>query len=228
MAFDGEMYLDLLRTVTCEFPFYRGTIQDSRGRATTFSLAPTWGTIPGGAKLCQRANGDGCTTGGTPAIVDVTGDFWCESVFEPHIAAGTETWLLRQSITVNGDAGGFRWYWDQAAGTVQLTLYEAGAGVARTITSPAASIALNRPYHALVCSLAGGTAGAIWLNGIPVTATLAGAGVAGNVAPAPVIVGNNHEVDFMLSRCGQGVVGNDEANCLWRASRDRMRLWGMP
>lgn len=228
MAFDGDTYLRLIRTVTCEFPFYRGTIQDQRGRPTTFSGAPTWGAIPGGAMLCQRANGDGCTTGGTPAVVDVTGDFWCESVFEPHIVGGTETWLLRQSITVNGDAGGFRWYWDQAAGAVQLTLYQAGAGVARTISSAAATIALNYPYHALVCSLAGGTDGRIWLNGVPFAVALGGAGAAGNVASAAVVVGSDDAVDFMLSRCGQGVIGNDEANVLWLASRDRMRLWGIP
>jgi len=230
MAFDGSIYLDILRIVTCEFPFYLGTIQDQHGRPTSFGGAPTWGTIPGGATLCQRANGDGCsTTFAVDPVVDVTTDFWCESVFEPHAVGATDDWLLRQSITVNGDAGGFRWAWDTTTGTVRLTLYQAGAGVARTMTSPANSIALNYPFHALVCSRAGGTAAAMWLNGIPVAVTLGGAGAAGNVVTAEVIAGGNTgQAHLALSRCGQGILGNDEANVLWLAARDRMRLWGAP
>lgn len=218
--FDQERYRSLIARASLDYSFYKGTYQDlsSARRATTLTGC-TWTRCNNCAWLAQRADGDGTSTAAVAAVADMTGAFWIELLFNPHVLAAPSTnHLLNQSDMT----GGFQFMWDINNTNLILYLMAGGIGV-RSIATPVGSVIGNKPMHAVVASVAGGTAGSTWINGIPVVATLGLAGVAANIgAPTAIISGpaSAGQSDRSIIRTWAGTVGNEDVTCLYRAAVD--------
>lgn len=222
MSYDQTRYQALVVRAALRWDFYTGTFQDQSlaQRATTLTGC-TWVRQNNAAWLAQRANGDGTATGTVAAIADMTGAFWIEVLFNPHILIAPSTnHLLNQSDA----AGGFQFMWDVNNTNLILYLMAGGAGV-RSIATPVGSVVPNRPMHAVIASIAGGTAGAVWVNGVPAVATLGLAGVAANIAaPTAILSGpvSQGQSDRGIIRTWTGTVSNEDVAALWGSCRDNV------
>jgi hypothetical protein len=211
MPTSQDRYLALIARAAFNCEMFRGTFQDlsPAQRAMTVQGAPTWGRIDSWPTLKQLASADGAASGAVARIVDVTADFsieWSGELLLPE--AGTANLISQVGAT-----GGFRLAWDAVNTVFVLTLYTNAGAVARTITTPAASAPLRTPVEIIIRSTAGGTAGAAWIRGTPVVATLGGAGVAANIGANSAVVveeGDFGLVETLEARVTQDAWSNED------------------
>lgn len=235
MSYDQERYRSLTLRAAVAFDLFRGTYQDlSQSRRPCTIVGSRWVRANNYPFLSQRAVADGCSTAAVAACVDVTGSFWCEAVLYPRDATTGEglgrNIILAQYDGVNG--GGFRFIWDFTPGNnyFLLDLFDAAANIARSISTPVGSVVTHVPYHVIVASQAGGTAGQAWIKGVPVVATLGGAGVTANIpTTATIIHGTGLEglSDCGLARATVGQPSNLDVSALWGACRDDLGIFGV-
>jgi hypothetical protein len=212
MGYDQDRYNSLISRASFDCSFYKGTIQDqSKSRlAMGFVGAPSWGRINGLPCLQKPGTtGNGITTAVIPAILDVTGTVTFETLC---FKEAFHVRCLRQA-----DLGGFELGNKFGGGGGELTLFDAAGAAARLIRSP--NFVVNTPIHLIVTSVAGGTAGRTWVNGVPGTTSLVFAGVAANAPPSAVLVlGGGYGGGLSISRAWQGALTNEDCAALYGAA----------
>lgn len=180
----------------------------------TAAGTPTWTMINGLPALTALDNVSGAASANVANIVDITGNFYFETMF-------TSPRRLNYPVTQNSGTGGF--ILGQPTGvTTRLDLYlytAAGAG-ARLISVNMLYPYQNKWHHIVLASLAGGTSGVAWVNGIPTAVALALAGVAANTAPAQVTVCKTRPAQVTLARVWQGIPTNEDAQALYGCAHD--------
>jgi hypothetical protein len=180
--------------------------------------APTWSMINGLPALRQNAYGDGCTSGAVLNVVNMAGSWTIETV---HRQDTGDSWFSRW--TGPASAGGFHLFNFSAGTRIGLYEFDAAGAVQRQIFSPAGSIVpAARTVHYLVSSVTAGTSGRTWINGVPVVATLAGAGVPVNPVASAVGFGMAGGVGFataVLMRIYPFALTNEDASCLYQQAK---------
>jgi hypothetical protein len=223
MPFDVQRYNRLIASTAADFSFYTGSIQDRSSAQRTMTLVggPSWTPVNGLPCFSQRANADGiATTGVVPRVLDLTGSIFFEIVLRPTVEAAAN-YLVYQ---VDGTTTGLAVFYQPNAGNrdVRIYLYNAAA-VARRVIGPAASAPVGALRHHLIGSVAGGTSGLVWTNGIPGTPILLGAGAAANIAAPTQLTaagsGGTGRQDSLIIRAWQGVPVHEDAQCLYQAAR---------
>jgi hypothetical protein len=216
MAFDAARFNTLRSAAVFCAEYHRGTIADvtHQARVMSFVGGTRWSQINGLPCISQAAPLDGTASAAEPRIVDVTGAFSVEWCGRPDLAFAASVTLLSQ---VGPASGGFSLSWDAVNSVFVLALYTNAGALARSITTPAASAVLRQVTHLLITSSAGGTVGAAMLHGVPVAATLGGAGVAANInADGAIIAGGgaSGNVSSFLARAYPSAPGREDQTVL--------------
>ena len=224
MKYDVDRYQSLRASAVVRYDFYMGSDQDlsASQRATTVT-GSEWTAVNGWPWLSQRANADGTQTANVARCVDVTGAFYVEALFCPTVASLAEPCAL---FSQYGATGGFRLLWDPTNTVYTLVLLDNAGATARSISTPATSAVRGVVTHLLISSSTGGTAGTARINGIPVTATLGGAGAAANIgADSPIRCGRTGAglVDRGIVRVWSGTPSSDDATALYSAAQTLVR-----
>jgi len=224
MPLDQTRYQDLIAGASFDASFYKGTIQDqsSRSLAMSFVGAPTWTRVNGKPAISQAGSNANyvMSTAAVASLVDLTGTFslellFCASAVERDRPIqqidGTNTGIIVQR---------------ESASTSYVYLYSGGA-IVRSIGTPAGATAASLIHHLVFTSVAGGTSGYVWHRGIPLAATLSGAGAAANPAASIVRLGLGASGlgETLVVRLWQQAFGNPDANCLAEAAREMVGGW---
>ncbi len=220
MPVDQQQFASLLRACVFDARYHDGTIQDrSQSQIPmAFSGAPSFVRMNGLPALKQAAVLDGTTSAARARIVDVTGAFSVEWCGLPMAGFAGSTTLLSQ---VGPASGGFSFSWDAVNAVYVLALYDNAGAVARSITTPAASAVSQQKADVIITSSAGGTVGTAAIRGVPVVATLGGAGAAANInADGEVIAGGAASglITSLLARVSPVVWGREDQTCLATAA----------
>lgn len=222
MPVDTARYNSLISRAAFNMEAWRGTYQDlSANRlAMTAVGTPTWGVVNGLPCLKQGTVGDGATSATVQRIVDVTGSFTVEWLFSAQYVDGNDNFIIRQGT----GGGGFGIYVaTPGAGQFRavLVIYDAAAAAARYVYyNP--GLPLFWQYHMIYNPRTGGTSGATWINGTPVTTTLAGAGVSANIAVDRVVtvgVGAGGLKEFSIMRVFPFSLGNEDVTVLYEQAK---------
>ena len=183
----SRTYQELLSQAKVNFEFFREDIQN-RGTVPmtmTVSGIPSFKRVGKTIGLASNADADNVVSNGVAAVLDVTGTVTCEAVFCVPLAGRTTadlSYLLWQT-----NLGGFTFFTYSSSGTCDVRLYfiDSAGVTARRIISPTNVYSPGTTWrHAVITSIAGGTSGLIWINGIPQTPSYVGAGTAANCGTA--------------------------------------------
>lgn len=214
--YDVDAYSALVQRASFRFEGWKGTIQDqsTAQRAMSYVGSPRFQRVGNVVGLVQNAVADGITSGNVASVVDVTAAFTLE-IYGIGYVTGTDFVIGQLGA---GNAGGFICYRQGPANNrITCELYTIAGASARTLASPIGSTILGSLFHCVLSSSAGGTAGAVWLGGIPSVVTLAGAGVAANHAGTrPIIAagGNGGIQGSFIIRAYPFALDNSQAACL--------------
>lgn len=184
----GRTYAELLSQARLNFEFWRGDIQNRGTYAVAMQVvgSPKMQRCGSSAGLSHRADNDVISsTGVVAAPIDVTGTFMVEASFAVPLAGRALADGCYFLYHVN--LGGLSFFTYSIPGTLDVRVYlqdAAGATARRVYTNPDVYIPGGTLVHAVITSTAGGTAGAIWINGLPQAVNLLGAGVAANAGAA--------------------------------------------
>jgi len=227
MAFDQNRYFSLIQRAAFDASFYKGTIQDlsSAQRAMSFVGAPTFGRVNGHPCLKQNATGEGCTSGAVLGVVDMAASWTIETLHRQDVG---DSWLCRWAGPAS--AGGFLQSNFAAGGRILVYEYDAAGVPQRQLFSPAGGVTPpNKTLHTLTSSIAAGTSGRMWFNGIPQVVTLIGAGVPVNPVASPVGFGMSGGAGGlateMILRVYPFALTNEDATCLAEAAKELVGGW---
>jgi len=215
----SRTYKELCDQAVVNFEFWTGDIQNRGTAAMAMSVVgtPYFQRIGKMVGLTQKALADGITSGNVAAILDVTGTFTLEMAVIGYVS-GTDFILINVGA---GSAGGFVCYRQGPANNrVTCELYTIAGASARTLVLPVDSSPLGFAIHTVLTSTTGGTAGAAWVDGLPVVVILGGAGVAANHAgarPVGAAGGNAGIQSSVLIRAWQGALDANEVATLYNA-----------
>jgi len=213
----SRSYRELCDRAVVNFEFWTGDIQN-KGTAALGAMSvsgtPVMKKIGRTVGVTKTVAADGITSGAVASALDVTGTVTFEGVFRydsfPPI-------ILRQI----GATGG--WGFGSFTGTDRGEIYlldavGAGARLVMTATSVIQKSS-TMPPHLVMTSIAGGTSGSVWIDGVPSAPVYALAGVAAN-PPASVVtclLVASQQGTVVLSRAWQGALDAAEVATLYNA-----------
>lgn len=224
MAFDVGRYNSLIARASMDVSFYKGTFQDlsPSARAMVLSGSPVWSRVNGLPYLKQTTAADSVASGAVASVADLTGSVWFEALCFPQTAGTATAYLMAQ---IDGTTTGFLFFWNNAGGSTgdfRLYLYNGGV-VARRVYTNGSVAPAQRPWHIVIGSFSGGTSGQCWLNGVPITTNLLGAGVAANSGATNITVNGQSTGGCLMGaiaiRAGQGVITNADVAALYGAAK---------
>lgn len=222
--YDSKRYNQLVSDTAVNLEFFRGTIQDTSRNKVSMSIngTPTITRNGNALSLIQNVANDGVvSTNAINSLIDITGNTFFEAMFLVNRIPASSTDLLTHNIA----NGGFSFKVVGATNTYSpyLYFYDAASAIARSST---VTLSYTKPVVHIVANALSGIPTNIWINSIPMTTTLAGAGVAAN-GPSQVLRSGytDPSISIFISRCWQGTVTNEDVTCLFQAAKENLGLW---
>lgn len=220
MAFDVQRFTSLRERASFNVEAYKGTFQDQSPAQRTMTVVgtPTFDRINGLPCLKQNANADGATSAAVAAAVDVTGSFSIEILGRQMV----------DGIPIFGQGGsnigGFVCYYSGSVLTYKLVveMYTSVApGVVRNAQSNVNTYPLGRLIHTALSITTGGAVGSLWINGVPSTFTMGGAGVVTNIAVNRAIAfwSNTGRTESSIIRLYPFALANADVAALYGAAK---------
>jgi len=217
MSFDTTKYNNLIARAAFDASFNKGTWQDlSRNKTATITNGPLmWSPISGQPALSMPV-GIGVASTAVPAILDVTQSCAIE-VLLSRISSISVGYNIRQC-----NVGPIRGFVSYNSGVSFVFAFYDAAGLYRSYTI--AALQSSALYHIVLSCNNVAVTGSGWSNGIPISVTVASAGVIPvNIVGSAIIdliaFAATQPFRFGLVRLFPFALTNDDATCLYQASR---------